>query len=451
MKATRRATKGRVPKGPVALLVVATVLTLGRVATGSGQAGQELPDPEEIALRADKRSSAAEIVELWESKVADHPATGQFRAQLASAQMRLASATGDLTLYELAEAEAAEAVRLLPDDTTARLTYAASLSGQHDFAGALTNIESALDSEPTSVPALLASGDAHRELGLYDDADALYREASVHLGGSPPSVTSRFARLESIRGDTPEATALSREALIASGDIDLASADAAFYWLQLAHYELQTGNVGEAESMIRDSLVVDPENLGATEQLAQVLAARGEDDEAIATYEELLQRTPAADLHGELAKLYTRAGRPIDAAAEIEAGLRRAAEVADRFPAERRHLIGFLADHDPAEALRLATLDLETRQDVYSHAWYAWSLLRSGDEKAALQAIEPALAQGTDDPWILYQAGSIEAANGNRAAAIRFLGEALDINPVFDVIHAPRAKLLLVTLISVTP
>lgn len=450
MNTTRRATKGRVPKAPVALLVVAAVLTLGRVATG-GQPGQGIPDPEEIALRASERSSAAEIVELWEDKVAEFPATGQFRARLASAQMSLAGETGDLALYEVAEVEAAEAVRLGPDDVTARLTHAATLSGQHDFAGALVIIDSALAEDPTSIAALLASGDANLELGRYEEADALYGEARLRLAGSPPALTSRFAHLESIRGNTPTAATLSREALIASGSIDLSAADAAFYWLQLAHYEALTGNLDEAEAMIRDSLVVDPDNLGATEQLAQVLAAQGDDDGAIAVYRDLITRSPAADLHGELAKVYTRAGRPAEAATEIDAGLRQAAEVADRFPAERRHLIGFLADHDPPAALRLATLDLETRQDVYSHAWYAWSLHRTGDEKAARRALVPVLAQGTDDPWVLYQAGSIEAANGRSAAAIQLLERALDINPVFDVVHAPRAQLLLATLTAVQP
>lgn len=441
MNTTRRATKGRVPKVPVALLVVAAVLMLGRI-IGDVEASPDLPDPTELALRAAGRTPPAEIVDLWAGKVADDPNTAIFRTRLASAELNLASVTGDLTLYERAEADAADAVRLAPVDATARLTHAASLSGQHDFAGALSIANSVLADDPNSVAARLAAGDAQLELGQYDDANSSYRLASLELGSNPPALLSRFARLESIRGSIHESLALSRDALVDSGDIDLAAADAAFYWLQLAHYEFQTGNLDTAQSLLRDALVVDPGNLGATELLANVLAARGDDQAAIALYEELVNQGPAADLHGELAKLYNRIGRPDAAAAEIEVGLDLARKTADRFPAERRHLIGFLADHDPTEALRLATLDLESRQDIYSHAWYAWALLQSGDQSAALKAIEPALIYGTEDPWLLYQAGSIYAANGNVDQAAQFLTEALDLNPHFDVVHAPRAEQL---------
>ena len=121
-------------------------------------------------------------------------------------------------------------------------------------------------------------------------------------------------------------------------------------------------------------------------------------------------------------------------------GLARAELDADRYPAERRHLIGFLADHDPAEALRLAELDLDDRQDVHAHAWYAWSLLQNGQLDAASKAIEPALEHRTEDAWLLYQAGSIRAAAGEEDDALVLLRRALELNEHFDLVHADIAR-----------
>ncbi|MGI9607586.1 MAG: tetratricopeptide repeat protein, partial [Acidimicrobiales bacterium] len=284
------------------------------------------------------------------------------------------------------------------------------------------------------------------ELGDVVAAERAFDEATLRLGSEPPALLSRRARLAALRGDAPAAADIARQALIGAASIDQKAGDAAFWWLQLAHYEFRIGSLASAESAARSALEVDAGNLGATELLAKIVSAQGDDSEAIELYADLLERGPAADLHGELAKVLTRSGRPDEALVEIEAGLALAHESADEFPAERRHLIGFLADHDPEEALRLAALDLAERQDVYSHAWYAWALHRTGDASAALDAIGPALAFGTDDPWLLYQAGQIHAVNGNGAEAADLLGRALELNPVFDVVHAPRAAVALAAL-----
>jgi tetratricopeptide (TPR) repeat protein len=169
----------------------------------------------------------------------------------------------------------------------------------------------------------------------------------------------------------------------------------------------------------------------------------GDDAEAIAMYEGLVAGGGAADLHGELASLYARAGRTDDARRQIDLGLAAAAEVADLFPAERRHLIGFLAEHDPDEALRLAAIDLAARQDVHSHEWFAWALFRTGQVDAAAVAIEPALVYDTEDSLLRFHAGAILAASGDTERAGTLLASALELNPTFDVEDAATARAIL--------
>lgn len=421
----------------VAAFVIAGILFLGMPA---GTAS--LPDPAMMRLVGRAHNTSAENVAFWSARVAQNPTSSPALVQLASAQLALAGDTADLTGYETAQATAERAVASTPDDSSALLTLARTRAGQHDFAGALALAEQVLAANPVSTGALLAAGDAHLELGEYRSARTYYDQVAAVTGGVAP-VVSRYARLEAITGSIDEAASLARQALVDAGDIDLRAPDAAFYWFQLASFEFATGDPGAARRHLGSALSIDPQHPGSRELLAKTLVALGDEPAAIALYEELVDGGGAADLHGALAMLYDRAGRADEAAAERAIGLTIAYESADRFPAERRHLIGFLADNDPQQALRLAELDLAERQDVFSHAWYAWALFNAGRVDEAAEAIEPALAYGTQDAWLLYQAGSIKAAAGETEAARRLLQSALDLNPFFDIGHAAEAERLL--------
>lgn len=428
-------------------VLVAALLAAGALFWGMPAAGDDtgLPDPMDMKLLGTAHHSSAENVSFWAARVDESPRSAPALTQLANAQLALAGDTGDLAGYEVAERTAARAVELTPDQPGAILALAHSLSGQHDFAGALQLAERVLTDNPVSVSALLAAGDAHLELGDYGAARATYDRAAELTGGGA-AILSRYARLDATVGSIDDARSFAQRALAEAGDIDLRNADAAFFWFQLASYDFATGDPAAAEANLRAALLIDPTHPGSIELLARTLTALGRDDEAIALYEQMVAGGGAADLHGELAALYRRAGRTADAEHQIELGLAAAAATADRFPAERRHLVGFLAEHDPAEALRLAELDLAARQDVQSHAWYAWALFRNGRTADAAVAIGPALAFGTEDALLRYHAGEILAAAGDTVTARDLLTSALELNPTFDVEDADRARELLAEL-----
>jgi hypothetical protein len=46
----------------------------------------------------------------------------------------------------------------------------------------------------------------------------------------------------------------------------------------------------------------------------------------------------------------------------------------------------------------------------------------------------------TQDPRLLYHAGLIAAANGDKQKGAEYLKKALDINPNFDILQAEIAK-----------
>ncbi len=431
---------------PIMLLIAAGTL-LVRV-PGGGQ--PELPDPESMALLGEDRRSSAEIVDFWQRRVADAPEVAAHRVQLAGAQLTLAGDTGDLEGYEMAERTVLDAAALTPDDPGVLLTLASARAGQHDFTEALELADRVLVADPDSIDALLAAGDARLELGDYRGAGDAYRRAAADVGELAP-VLSRLARLEAAVGSLTNAHRLAERALMDAANHDLRRADAAFYWFQLASYDFALGRIDDARLHLDNAFAIDSGHLGALELQGRVLSATGDLDGAAAVYEELVADGGAADLHGELAKVYERLGRQDEAADQIALGMAAAAEAADRFPAERRHLIGFLSDHDPTEALRLAKLDLAERQDVKAHAWHAWTLYRTGDIGAARTAIEPALAYRTDDARLLYQAATIiNAAQessvvdpGDDIRALELIRRSQELNPVFDLDHGERAAALL--------
>ena len=434
-------------KLPIALFVVAAaVLIQGLVARGLPAAdGSGLPNPTDMALLSTGRIGTPNVVELWQERVADVPASPIFRTRLADSMLTLAGETGDLALYSEAEGVARSAIAIDPTNEPANLTLASALAGQHDFAGALALAQAVLDTTPQSISARIAAGDAHLDLGDYAAAAAVYDGLAAELPGTP-SILSRQARLASLTGRLDEAIELATQALIGAGQEDLDTYTGSFYWFQVAFYQHQDGRYDDADQSLTAALQVEPRHLGATELRGKVLTAQGRYDEATELYEELLQRTEAADLRGELAKLYEQAGRAGDAAEQIELGLELARATVADYPAERRHLISFLSDLDPALAVELARQDLEQRQDVHSYAWLAWTLLQDGRPDEAVTHVDEALRLGTQDAWLLYQVGSVYAAVGESEKARALLTDALELNPEFDLVHAERARMLLAEL-----
>jgi tetratricopeptide (TPR) repeat protein len=445
--ASKSATSTVAHKVPVALFIAAIViLAQGLIARNRQDDGRvALPDPRRMALLSMGRIGTPNVVKLWEQRVQAVPDSATFRTKLADSTLALAGEIGDLSLYARAEGIARSAVEIDPTNESANLTLASALSGQHNFGGALELANGVLDRTPKSVSARIAAADAHLELGDYDIATTTYVELGNELPDTP-SILSRRARIAALTGGLDQAIDLARQALIGAGEDDLDTFTAAFYWFQLANYQYQDGRYDDAAAMLKSALQVEPDHVGSIELLGKVLVAQGRFDEATRLYEALLQRTDAADLRGELAKLYARAGRVDESERQVELGLAIAQRQAGQYPAERRHLISFLADHDPALALRLARADLELRSDVQTYGWLTWSLLQAGEADEAATYVDKALKLGTQDVWLLYQSGSVYAAVGEVDRARTQLSAALDLNPEFDLVHAQRARDLLASL-----
>jgi Flp pilus assembly protein TadD len=92
--------------------------------------------------------------------------------------------------------------------------------------------------------------------------------------------------------------------------------------------------------------------------------------------------------------------------------------------------------------VRLAQDEMKVRPDIYTHEALAWALYRAGRIAEARAAAETSIALGTKDARLLYHAGAIRIAAGDRAGGEKLVREARALNPRFDATGAEEAARL---------
>lgn len=435
-----RGTRSLSSKLPVAMLIAAALVIGVGTVTNQRSATADAVDAAIAAPFIDVGiGSIDEAVAFWQRRVDQDPSDYLSRTRLATTIMAKARETGVLSLYPKAEAVLHDALALNPVDQGALLALAAVRAANHDFSGSTALAGQVLARDPSSLAALVAIADNAFELGDYDAARTKLAALRTQMpeGGA---ADSRLARQAAIEGRIDDAIAYAAAATTASSELDLRPSEAAFYRFQLAHFLYQGGRVDDAAAALDAALAVDPDHTASLELRAEVLVSQGQLEQAVVAYLDLVDRTPAADLHGALAKVYRALGRDVEADKQVEIGRAIGHEALGIYPAERRHLAGFFADHEPATALEAALADFDSRHDIGAYDTLAWAYFRTGQAEQAAKYIDGALSQGTQDARLLYHAGMIEAAVGHDDEAIELLSDALAINPSFDLVDAPLAR-----------
>ncbi len=144
-----------------------------------------------------------------------------------------------------------------------------------------------------------------------------------------------------------------------------------------------------------------------------------------------------------LGDLYHLSGREREAAAryELVEQLGEHSRKVHGTPFDR-HIALFYADHDlrPEEAYALARGEYDAgRHDIYGADALAWTALKSGRIAEAQSALKEALKLNTLDARLLYHAGMVARAAGEKAAALDYLQRALTLNPGFDPLQSKVA------------
>jgi tetratricopeptide (TPR) repeat protein len=254
---------------------------------------------------------------------------------------------------------------------------------------------------------------------------------------------SRASYDAELHGDTARARAALEQALEqAQGD-----AAEAFCRTYLGALAFSAGDLDEADAQYAAGLEVLPGDSALLLGRARVLAARGQVTEAVDTFRTVVDAQPLPEHLVEFGAYLESLGRTEDAEQQFAlVGTVRQLFAASGATDDLSTAL-FLADHgDPAAAVTVAQTEFARRQNIDAHDALAWALHSAGRDAEALPHAQQATALGGANASFLYHRGVIEAAVGQVDQARATLTRALDTNPYFSPLHAPRAEDLLASL-----
>ncbi|SEM14641.1 Tetratricopeptide repeat-containing protein [Blastococcus sp. DSM 46786] len=430
---TRRTARNLLAAGVLLLMVSAAV---------AGRADSPEPGPSIGAVATAAPDPLAAAVSNAEQRLDDVPGDWRTWAELGAVYVEQARVTADPSYYARAEDALDRSLELRPEGNDGALTGLGALANaRHDFAAAADLADRALAVNPYSATAWGVLTDARTQLGNYDGAGAaLSRMLELRPGVASFTRASYDAEL---RGDTGTAVAALEQAL----ELAATPADEAFCRTYLGGLAWADGDVDEASRHYAAGAEAAPGNPPVLLGQARVAAARGEVEEATRKYRQVVQAQPLPEHLVEFGEFLLAVGEGDEAAEQfaVLATVWKLFEV--NGVADDLEVALFEADHgDPVAAVAAAEAEFARRQSIDAHDALGWALHRAGRDVEALEHARAATALGGEDARFLYHRGAIEAALGRVDEARATLTAALDRNPYFSPLHAPRAEQLLTAL-----
>ena len=336
----------------------------------------------------------------------------------------------DLASFAQAEAAFNHALQLNAEHAAARAGLAAAYSSQHKFREALTVARELYERSPNSLDALATVSDAYIETGQYKEGEEALQTLS-NKAGELPAVLARRAQLAELKGQTgPAVTLLQRAVESMRRDADPAP-EIAWFEARLGDVYYHTGCLAESERHFEAALRLNAAYPLGLSGLGDIRAAQGRLDEARDLYARAVAESPQPRRLFDLGAIEERLGNGAAAAERYAQGEALVKKAGENQAAYYRELSIFYAERlgKAPEALDLAQKDLALRHDVRSYDVLAWALYRNRRYDEAKTAIAEAMKLGTRDPDFFYHAGMIYDALGDRAAAAKYLEEAVRIRP----------------------
>lgn len=352
------------------------------------------------------------------------------------------------SLYARAETAYRRALKLEEQHVAALVGLAWVANSRHDFDAGERWARKALSLEPRQPEAHALLGDAAVERGDYDAAFEHYQTC---LDQRPDlSAYARSAHLLWLTGDARRAKALMYRAIQAGGP---RAENAAWCRAQLGLMMFQQGALVPAEKQIEQAHAEAPRNPHVLAALGRIKTARKDYAEAIRLYGQAAELGLGHAALAALTDLWALTGQPDKAehmfqrVRQLHAEHQHLESQPHAAAADNDHAHGsvelarFLADHDRdlAFALREAETARRSSRSITVLDTLAWCYYKNGRLQEAKEIIAQALRWRTPDAAILFHAGMIHAALGEREVAKRRLYEALNLNPHFHPILAAQA------------
>jgi len=352
---------------------------------------------------ATSRDQLSRTIETMQARLSANPADSRAAVALSEALMRQARVTGNAGLASRALVALDAVLAATPNDYLALRERATVYLSMHRFRDALRDAEQARDRQPNDAWNYGAIGDAHLELGDYDDAFAAFDQMARLKPNAASYARVSYAR--ELRGDLDTALRYMTMAAEATSPQDAESV--AWHYAQIGHLQLQRGRLAESARAYARADHAFPRHPLAIEGQVRVALRRADYQGALALLAPRLAESPtptdmalAGDAH--LALGHTDQAERLYRLAEVawESDTPEPARLA-RFLADRGRRLG--------DAVRIAESAARERRDIFTMDALAWSYFTAGRVADARQAMTEALRTGSRDLDIRRHATAINA------------------------------------------
>jgi tetratricopeptide (TPR) repeat protein len=424
----------------VVAVTALAVSSVSRAVPGAGPRVARGPVPSEAHIRDLD-------IEFYQRRVERDPRSARDYAQLAGLYLQRARETADNEDLVRAEQNARRSLSLRTGRNAGGFgVLASSLLAQHRFAEARDVARKLVADDSTSIAARALLAETQFELGDYQEAGKMLGSLSTYRDNL--SVAPRLARWQELHGHAEEARRLLRSARHQAARLHgIPAEQLAWFDLRLGDLALRNGHLGEAEHELRNGLTISPQDYRILGALARLEASRHRWASAIEYGEQAIASALDPATLGLVGDAYRALGdsnkaqeyyRTMELAVIQQAG-----------PFHRAWSL-FLLDHDREVPRVLAKVreEIQTRRDIYGYDLLAWALHKSGDDREAARAMQSALALGTRDAMLLYHAGMIAFAQGDRPQAREYLNQALQVNRYWDPFQPAQARAVLASLLQ---
>jgi tetratricopeptide (TPR) repeat protein len=347
--------------------------------------------------------------------------------------VRKARRSGDAGFYVNVAACASATLHVAPASVPALGLRALALMNDHRFSDARAVAETILHKEARDPVALGVLSDALLELGQFEEAAAAVQKM-VDLRPDMSSY-SRASYLRWLQGDTAHAKTFIRFALAGRDARD--PEPAAWTFVQAGMLFWNEGDYDGADAVFAEALTWLPEYPPALVGRARVALGRRQPSRAIELLEKAYRIHPLTETAWLLGDAREMAGDTDGALREYDRVVR------DGRRSDTLTLALFYATKNRAldDAVRLVEAERRIRGGIYVDDVYAWTLFRAGRIAEARGISDRALKLGTPDARLLYHAGAIRLAAGDREG-LALVRRAIALNPGFDWTGAAEAARL---------
>jgi tetratricopeptide (TPR) repeat protein len=356
-------------------MFVAAAIAIGAVAAAIYSKKPARVHPAPLVAAADEVTTSREdldaAMKAAEQKLAADPADGRAAAAFAQAALRRARVESNGGYTHRAEQVLKAVLDREPDNYNALKLLGAVYMSQHRFRAAIGVATRAMRVHPEDAWNYGVIGDAHLELGEYDEAFNAFDTMVQHRPDA--AAYGRIAYAQELQGHLGAAIASMRMAAEATGAQDPESL--AWHYAQIGNLLLQTHDVDGAAREFARADHTFPGHPFAAAGTARVAAARGQFDRALAIYEDLMKTVPTTDTAIAIGELLAQKG---DTAGADAMYARAEAIERDAWLTEARlttNLARMLAERGVRvnEAVQLAEEAARTRKDIFTMAALAWA------------------------------------------------------------------------------